>query len=158
EEADQVKQVPERVIDRRRCQQQNVPRTAEQQPAQHGRAGWSVGGAIVVRLIDDDELVLVERALQMFFARLWALSVPKLDVVGKLFVRDALDGQIELPAGDELLPRGVAKLSRTDEQSALPARMIKANDFAGDEGLSQPHFVRHQRAAASFQQAQCSCD
>jgi hypothetical protein len=120
-EADQVEQAPKRVIDRRRRQQQHVARTVKQETTQYGRSGRCVRVPIVVRLIDDDELILATRALQVFFGRVQALDIAKLNVVGKLFVRDALDGQIELPAGDKLLPRRIAKLRRADKQAALPA-------------------------------------
>ena len=75
EEPHQVVEVPERVVDRCGSQQQQIAPPPEQEAPQDSRAGRGVGIAVVVRLVDDHELVLVERALERFLGRVWAPHV-----------------------------------------------------------------------------------
>ena len=139
EEADQVVEVPQRVVDRRRRQQQQVPPPAEHQRPQGRRPRRRIGIPVVVGLVDDHELILVERALQVLLPCLRTLRVPKLPVARELLERQALDEQ--LIRAQELLPRGVPQRRGADQQGPLSPLPVDLEDLTRDERLSQADLV-----------------
>ena len=90
-------------------------------------------------LVDDDELILVQRTLKMFRVRVRPLEVPELGVVREMFERQALDEQ--LVGSEKTLPCVVAERRRANEECALPPLAIELKDIASDEGFAEAHFV-----------------
>ena len=62
----------------------------------YGGTGRCVRIAVVVRLVDDDELVFVQRSLQMRFRCARSPAIEKLFVVREFFKRQTLDGDVHL--------------------------------------------------------------
>ena len=152
EEADQVVEIPERVVDRGGGQQQKVTPSAEQKPAERRGPRGRVGVAVVVGLVDNDELILVESTLKMLLVGMRALPVAKLRVVGQLLEGQALD--IELMFTQECPPHAVTQRGRTDQEGPLPAIPVEAEDLPGDEGLPESYLIGDNHAAGIAHQPQ----
>src|SRR5262249_7273550 len=81
----QVVKVPDRVVDRRGREQQQVAARPSKQLTQHAGAGLGAGVAIVVRFVNNNEGVLVKLG-----AKVIAVAA-KLPVAGQLLIRYARD-------------------------------------------------------------------
>ena len=133
EEAEQVVEVPERVVDGRRREHQEVASLAGEEPPQDCGALSGVGVAVVVGLVHDNERVVVERVLEVL------LFAAELGVVRQLLVGKALDE--ELVVVQEPLPGRIAQRRGANEEHSLAPLAVVADDLAGREGLSEPHAV-----------------
>ena len=134
-----VIQVPQAVVDRRRCQQHQLLR---RRPAQQAAQRLCpVGGRVaqIVGFVDHHHRVLVDLRVQ--FAAGAALGEPA--VSGEIVERPQLERQI---AGClESLPRPVAQRRRSDDEHPLPALDRGLLDQrAGQERLAEAHLIRDQ--------------
>ena len=138
-------QVPQGIVDRRRRQQEHVAPLAPEQFAQHRGAGRRVRVAVVVRLVDDNELVLLQgpRELVLILIRIGAGD---LAIDSEFFIGQAFDVAEEMRRA-EFGPGRVSQLRRANEKAPLTPLEIEVHHLAGDERLTESHLVGNDRSA-----------
>ena len=109
-----------------------------------------------MRLVNDDELILVERTLQFMLICIRPPRVLELNIVRQFLEGQALNEQLE--AVQEFLPGSIAQCCRTDQQCTLAFLAVELQYLPGNECLAQSNFIRDDRAAGIADQPERAGD